>query len=70
MRLFRKNEKTLKEKINELNILLLTLENKEVKYSIIYNIDDDITLTISDKQSQRITKSELKENKKSKKESE
>lgn len=70
MRLFRRNETSLKEKINQLNILLVTLENKDIKYSIIYNIDEDITLTISDKSSQRITKSELKETKKAKKESE
>lgn len=70
MRLFRRNETTLKEKINQLNILLVTLENKDIKYSIIYNIDEDITLTISDKSSQRITKGELKETKKTKKESE
>ena len=69
MKLF-KNETTLKDKINQLNILLMTLENKEIKYTLIYNIDDDITLTISDKSSQRMTKSEIKETKKSKKESE
>ena len=67
MKLF-KNETTLKEKINQLNILLMTLENKDIKYTLIYNIDEDITLTISDKTSQRVTKSELKETKKEKKE--
>jgi hypothetical protein len=70
MLLFKKNNQTIKEKINELNILLATLENKEIKYSLIYNIDEDIILTITDKTSQRLTKSELKETKKSKKESE
>ena len=69
MKFFKQNE-TMKEKINQLNILLMTLENKDIKYTLIYNLDDDITLTISDKTSQRVTKSELKETKKTKKESE
>lgn len=63
-------KQTIKDKINDLNILLATLESKELKYSLIYNIDEDIILTITDKSSQRVTKNEIKEIKKSKKESE
>ena len=65
--LFKKNQ-SIKEKVNELNVLLSTLESREIKYSLIYNIDEDIILTITDKTSQRVTKSELKETKKTKKE--
>ena len=61
--LFKKNQ-SIKEKVNELNVLLATLESKEIKYSLIYNIDEDIILTITDKASQRITKAEIKEKKK------
>lgn len=61
--LFKKNQ-SIKEKVNELNVLLATLESKEIKYSLIYNIDEDIMLTITDKSSQRITKAEIKEKKK------
>lgn len=61
--LFKKNQ-SIKEKVNELNVLLATLESKDIKYSLIYNIDDDIMLTITDKTSQRITKAEIKEKKK------
>lgn len=61
--LFKKNQ-SIKEKVNELNVLLATLESKEIKYSLIYNIDEDILLTITDKSSQRITKAEIKEKKK------
>ena len=61
--LFKKNQ-SIKEKVNELNVLLATLESKDIKYSLIYNIDDDIMLTITDKSSQRITKAEIKEKKK------
>lgn len=61
--LFKKNQ-SIKDKVNELNVLLATLESKDIKYSLIYNIDEDIMLTITDKTSQRITKAEIKEKKK------
>lgn len=63
-------KENIKEKINNLNIILSMLDNKEIKYNVIYNISDDITITISDKTTQRVTKSEIKESKKTKKESE
>lgn len=63
-------KENIKEKINNLNIILSMLDNKEIKYNVIYNISDDITITISDKTTQRVTKSEIKETKKTKKESE
>lgn len=54
---------TIKEKITNLNIILSTLEAKDIKYSVIYNISDDIVITISDKNS---VKANIKETKKKK----
>ena len=49
-------KENIKEKINNLNIILSMHDNKEIKYNVIYNISDDITITISDKTTQRVTK--------------
>lgn len=61
--MFWDKEKTTQEKINELNLLIMTLENNNVKYSIIYNFSDDLTLNITDKTSQRKTAKEKKNEK-------
>lgn len=58
--LFIKRE-TKKEKLNNLINLINLLESKEIKFSLVYTIDDDLTLTISDLNSVRVTKKELKE---------
>lgn len=58
---------SIKEKITNLNMILAMLETKEIKYSVIYNISDDIVINISDKAS---AKTHVKETKKTKKESE
>lgn len=60
------NKEKNKEKIQELNLLIATLESHEVKYSIIYNLSNDITITISDKNSVRVSTKETKETKKKK----
>lgn len=61
--MFWDKQKTTQEKINELNLLIMTLENNNVKYSIIYNFSDDLTLNITDKTSQRKTAKEKKNEK-------
>lgn len=64
--MFWDKEKTTQEKINELNLLIMTLENNEVKYQIVYNFSSDLIINITDKSSQR--KEVKKEAKKTKKE--
>lgn len=64
--MFWDKEKTTQEKINDLNILIMTLENHEVKYQIVYNFSNDLIINITDKTSQR--KDVKKEAKKTKKE--
>lgn len=56
-------EKTTQEKINELNLLILTLENSDVKYSIVYNFSSDLILTINDKTSQKTNAKKVKKEK-------
>lgn len=64
--MFWDKEKTTQEKINELNLLIMTLENHEVKYQIVYNFSTDLIINITDKSTQR--KEVKKETKKTKKE--
>lgn len=64
--MFWDKEKTTQEKINELNLLIMTLENNEVKYQIVYNFSSDLIINITDRSSQR--KEVKKESKKTKKE--
>lgn len=64
--MFWDKEKTTEEKIKELNLLIMTLENNEVKYQIVYNFSSDLIINITDKTSQR--KEVKKETKKTKKE--
>lgn len=64
--MFWDKEKTTEEKIKELNLLIMTLENNEVKYQIVYNFSSDLIINITDKSSQR--KEVKKEAKKTKKE--
>lgn len=64
--MFWDKEKTTEEKIKELNLLIMTLENNEVKYQIVYNFSSDLIINITDKTSQR--KDVKKEAKKTKKE--
>ena len=54
----------IKEKINELNLLLINLESHEVKFNIVYNLSNDLVITITDKTSQRTLKETTKKTKK------
>lgn len=61
--MFWNKEKTSQEKINELNMLIIMLENNEVKFNIVYNFSEDLIINICDKNSQRKTIKEKKEDK-------
>lgn len=62
--LFKKNNSNeFLKKLTQLEQLLMTLENREIKFNIVYTFNDDLIINICDKSTKKESKKELEKQK-------